>query len=140
MDAPQAVAELMKLSTQVEAAVVMGADGGVVASSPEDSAVADMLAASARELVSAASELGAAQSVTRVEVELADGAVFVLSEGDRTIAARTGPEPAAGLVVYDLRTCLRSIEDEPKRKRSARKAKTDSGSTSETKAEGEEKA
>jgi hypothetical protein len=56
--------------------------------------------------------------VTRVEVELAGGAVFVLSEGGRTIAATTSPQPTAGLVVYDLRTCLQSIDDvKPKRQR-----------------------
>ena len=56
--------------------------------------------------------------MTRVEVELAHGAVFVVSEGGRTIAATTGPEPTTGLVVYDLRTCLQSIEEaKPKRQR-----------------------
>jgi len=134
MDAAQALTELMQLSTQVETAVVLGADGTALASSPEGSAAASALAASAHELLSAASDLGSKQEVTRVEVELADGAVFVVSEGGRTVAARTSPEPAAGLVVYDLRTCLRSIEDEPKKKRTARKSKSES----EAKPEGEE--
>jgi hypothetical protein len=56
--------------------------------------------------------------VTRVEVELEEGAFFVLREGGRTIAATTGPGSTAGLVVYDLRTCLGSIDDaKPKRQR-----------------------
>jgi predicted regulator of Ras-like GTPase activity (Roadblock/LC7/MglB family) len=139
MDAAQALTELMQLSTQVEVAVVLGPDGKVVASSAE-SAAAELLAAVALELVGAASALGSNQEVTRVEVELAEGAVFVLAEGGRTVAARTGPEPSAGLVVYDLRTCLRSIEDEPKRKRAPRKAKAEPKPAAEGEARGEEKA
>ena len=123
MDAAQALADLRELSSQIEAAVVLGADGGVLASSPE--AGTEALARTALELVGAAFELGSQQEVTRVEVELADGAVFVLREGGRTIAARTGPEPASGLAVYDLRTCLHSIADEPKKRRRARKQKED---------------
>ena len=110
----------MELSSQVESAVVLGSDGALVAGSPEGES-AEALAAAALELVGAAFELGARQEVVRVEVELGDGAVFVLREGGRTIAARTGPEPAAGLVVYDLRTCLRSIADEPKKRRTTKK-------------------
>ena len=51
---------------------------------------------------------------------------FVLREGGWTIAATTGPQPTAGLVVYDLRTCLRELDEpEPKRKRASRKVKED---------------
>ena len=53
-----------------------------------------------------------------MEVELEGGAVFVLCEGGRTIAATTRPGATGGLVVYDLRTCLGSIDDaKPKRQR-----------------------
>jgi predicted regulator of Ras-like GTPase activity (Roadblock/LC7/MglB family) len=131
MDAAQAITELMQISTQVEAAVALGADGAVVASAPEGSSVVAALAGAALELVAAASEIGSGQEATRVEVELAGGAVFVLSESGRTVAATTGPEPSSGLVVYDLRTCLRSIEDEPKRKRAPRKKKASAGSGDE---------
>ena len=123
MDAAQAISELMEVSTQVTAAVVLGSDGAVLASSSAEPAQADALAGTARELVRAASELGGGREVTRVEVELGDGAVFVLGESGQTVAARTGPEPSAGLVVYDLRSCLRSIEEPPKRKRAARRKK-----------------
>jgi hypothetical protein len=44
------------------------------------------------------------------------GSVFVVRDGRRTIAATTRPEPAAGLVFYDLKTSLRGIGDEPKPK------------------------
>ena len=112
----------MELSSQIEAAVVIGTDGAVIAAIGEGDA---SLAGTALELVGAASELGSDQEVTRVEIELAEGALFVVREGDRTIAARTGPEPTSGLVVYDLRTCVRSIDTpEPKKKRAPR-AKAD---------------
>ena len=114
----QALAELMDLSSQVEAALVLRGDGSVLASSAEGSAATDALARSALDLVAAAFELRSGQEVTRVEVELEDGGVFVLRDGGRTIAARTAPGATPGLVVYDLRTCLQHIDDaKPKRER-----------------------
>ena len=128
MNAEQALSELMELSSQVEAALVLRGDGSVLASSTEDSAVTDTLARSALDLVAAAFELRSGQEVTRVEVELEDGGVFVLREGGRTIAARTAPGATPGLVVYDLRTCLHHIEDaKPKRQR-----KTTAGAAEES--------
>jgi hypothetical protein len=124
MDAAQALSELTELSSQIEQAIVLGADGSVLASTGDEAAT-QTLARGALDLVSAAFELrsNAPSEVTRVEIELAEGGLFVLCEGGRTIAARTGPDATAGLVVYDLRTCLGSIEDEkPKRQRRRAKA------------------
>jgi predicted regulator of Ras-like GTPase activity (Roadblock/LC7/MglB family) len=119
VEAAQALKELTELSSQVVSAVVLRADGSVLASTTDDSAAAEALARSALDLVAAAFELRSTPAeVTRVEVELAEGAVFVLREGGRTIAATTGPGPTSGLVVYDLRTCLGSIDEEkPRRQR-----------------------
>ena len=119
MDANQALRELMELSSQITAAVVLDAEGTVLAGAPDDSAAPTMLAATTLELVSTAADLGAdGRDVTRVEVELEDGAVFVVREGGRTIGAVTGPKPTSGLVVYDLRTCVQAIETaEPKKRR-----------------------
>ncbi|MGH3065866.1 MAG: roadblock/LC7 domain-containing protein [Gaiellaceae bacterium] len=119
MDAEQALRELVELSSQIESAVALGADGALLASTHEDAAGAAALASSALELVAAAFELNSRpQEVTRVEIELDAGAVFVLRDGGRTIAATTGPDPTSGLVVYDLRTCLQGIADrEPGKKR-----------------------
>ena len=123
MDAAQALRELMEVSTQIAAAVVLDAEGSVLAAAPESAA--DRLAASTSELVAAASEVGAAgHDVTRVEVELGEGAFFVVREGGRTVAATTGPNPTSGLVVYDLRTCAQAIPAEtPKKRRAPRKPK-----------------
>ena len=127
MDATQALGELMELSSQIKAAVVLDGDGGVLASSSGDSA---SLANSTLELVAAAADLGGdGRGVTRVEVELDEGAIFVVREGDHTVAATTGPDPTSGLVVYDLRTCAQAITSAP-RKRRARKPKEEPTSES----------
>jgi predicted regulator of Ras-like GTPase activity (Roadblock/LC7/MglB family) len=125
MDAAQALAELTELSSQIERAVVLRADGSVLGSTPGGDANADVLATAALELLAAAFELRSTpQEVSRVEVELAEGALFVLSEGGRTIAAVTGSQPTAGLVAYDLRTCLERVSEpeKPKRRRAAKAA------------------
>lgn len=115
MDAADALAELSELSSQIERAVVIRADGSVLAATTDDAQAAEALARAALELVAAAFDLHSArQEVTRVEVELADGALFVLRSGGRTIAATTGLRPTAGLVTFDLRTCLDRIGEEPK--------------------------
>jgi hypothetical protein len=128
MDAAQALAELKELSSQVERAVVLDHKGGVLGSTVEDQGATDALARAALELVAAAGQLHSSPGdVSLAEVELEEGGLFVLREGERTIAATTGPSPTAGLVVYDLRTCLRAL-DEPKPKRSrAKKTRVQEG-------------
>ena len=122
MDAAQALGELTQLSSQITAAVALGGDGAVLAGSPEDAS--EPLAASTLELIRAAAELGSdATHPTRVEVELDDGAMFVVREGDVTVAATTGPSPTSGLVVYDLRTCAQAIVAPEPKKRRTRKPK-----------------
>jgi predicted regulator of Ras-like GTPase activity (Roadblock/LC7/MglB family) len=128
VDAAQALRELTELSSQIESAVVLAADGSVLASTQEDSARAAAFAHSTLELVGAAFELNTQRlEVTRVEIELEDGALFVLREGGRTIAATSGPDPTSGLVVYDLRTCLQGIAEpeQKKKRRTVRKTKED---------------
>ncbi|MBA3333115.1 MAG: hypothetical protein M3Q59_06820 [Actinomycetota bacterium] len=126
MDATQALAELAELSSQVDRAVVLNAKGSVLASTGDEG---EALSRSALDLLAAAGELHpSAGEVTRAEVELAEGGLFVLREGGRTIAATTGPNPTSGLVAYDLRTCLQGIDEEKaKRRRTTRKPKEDEG-------------
>jgi predicted regulator of Ras-like GTPase activity (Roadblock/LC7/MglB family) len=125
MDPAQALGELMGLSSQITAAIALDGDGAILAASPEDPVAAASLTASTLELVAAAEGLRAdGGEVTRVEVELDEGAFFVVREGGRIVAATTGPTPTSGLVVYDLRTCARAIEAAPpKKRRAARKSK-----------------
>ena len=110
VDAAQAVADLTEISPQVQRVVVVAADGSLVGSNA-DAAAAQKLADGARELIGAAEELR--PGVSQLEAATVSGSVFVVRDGDRLIAATTTPEPTVGLVFYDLKTCLRSI-DQPK--------------------------
>ena len=73
MDAAQAIGELMELSSQITAAIALGEDGSVLASSTDDQAAVASLSSSTVDLVLAAPP-----------------AEPVLGR------ARTGPDPARG--------------------------------------------
>ncbi len=113
MDAAQALSELTALSAQVTSASVIDADGSPLASTLDDAAAAE-LAPTVQELLAAAARVGDGRPLAQLQLSTREGGVFLVRDGDRAIAATTRPEPAAGLVFYDLKTCLRSIADEPK--------------------------
>jgi predicted regulator of Ras-like GTPase activity (Roadblock/LC7/MglB family) len=110
MDAAQAIADLTEISPQIRRVVVIASDGVVTGSNLPDTARADSLAAGARRLVEAAEELR--PGVAQLEAATPAGSVFVVRDGARLIAATTTPEPTVGLVFYDLKTCLRSIDEQ----------------------------
>ena len=125
MDAAQALADLTEISSQIEAAVVLDADGSALASTLDEQrapeftqVVQELLAAVRRASGSDSGELAQA------EIATADGSVFLVRDEQRTIAATTGPEPTVGLVFYDLKSCLRSFAQEKPKPR-ARKKKTE---------------
>ena len=122
VDAAQAIADLTEISPQVRRVVVIAADGSVVGSNA-DPAAAQKLVEGATRLIGAAEEIR--PGVSQLEAATVGGSVFVVRDGERLIAATTSPEPTVGLVFYDLKTCLRSI-DEPKPKRRTRR-KTENG-------------
>jgi predicted regulator of Ras-like GTPase activity (Roadblock/LC7/MglB family) len=134
MDAESALADLTEISSQIESAVVFEEDGSVLASTFTDGERAQRLARVAEELFTAAGELRAtdAPAPMQLEVALTERSVFAARDEQRTIAATVGAGAPAGLVLYDLRTCLRAIQEseaaavEPTtaRKRSARKRTT----------------
>jgi predicted regulator of Ras-like GTPase activity (Roadblock/LC7/MglB family) len=113
MDAAQALSELTALSAQITSAIVIDADGSPLASTLDDAAAAE-LAPAVQELLAAAGRVGDGRPLAQLQLSTREGGVFLVRDGDRAIAATTRPEPAAGLVFYDLKTCLRSIADEPK--------------------------
>jgi predicted regulator of Ras-like GTPase activity (Roadblock/LC7/MglB family) len=120
MDAAQALSELTALSAQITSAIVIDADGSPLASTLDDAAAAE-LAPTVQELLAAAGRAGDGRQLAQLQLSTPEGGVFLVRDGDRAIAAITRPAPAAGLVFYDLKTCLRSISDEPKPKPRARK-------------------
>jgi predicted regulator of Ras-like GTPase activity (Roadblock/LC7/MglB family) len=113
MDAARAIADLTEISPQVKRVAVIAADGSLAGTNVPDDAAAQRLVDGARRLVEAAEELR--PGVAQLEAATVGGSVFVVRDGERLIAATTSPEPTVGLVFYDLKTCLRSI-DEPQAK------------------------
>ena len=108
-----ALDELTEISSQIESAVLFGADGEVVASTLPD-LHAKQVAASAKALFEEAGR-AATGELTHLEAITGDGSLFVVREGDLLVAAATGAEPTAGLVFYDLKACLRSRSRERRR-------------------------
>lgn len=111
MDAAQALADLVEISTQIETAVLVDAQGKVAATNLADGSRADSLASAARDLLAAADESmsGSERSEKLVQLQAAtpEGCVFVARDDERVVAAVTVPDPTVGLVFYDLKTCLR---------------------------------
>ena len=107
MDAAQAIADLTEISPQIREVAIVGADGSLVGSNAPDSAAARLVSAAAN-LVEEAERLR--PSVAQLEAATVNGSFFVVRDGSRLIAATTTPEPTVGLVFYDLKTCLRSID------------------------------
>jgi predicted regulator of Ras-like GTPase activity (Roadblock/LC7/MglB family) len=114
VDTSSALADLSEISSQIEAAVVFDQGGAVLGSTVPDEARSQRLARTALELISAAEQAGTSgRRLTQIEASLREGSVFVVSTEGRGIAATTTAEPTSGLIFYDLRTCLRSLEDDP---------------------------
>jgi predicted regulator of Ras-like GTPase activity (Roadblock/LC7/MglB family) len=111
MDAQQALADLTEISSQIEAAVVFDEKGKVVGSTLTDG---DAFAQAAADLLAAAEELKGSSPLTQLEIATRDGSVFVVREGKTTIAATTAAAPTVGLVFYDLKSALRSVNAKPK--------------------------
>jgi predicted regulator of Ras-like GTPase activity (Roadblock/LC7/MglB family) len=120
VDAAQALSELTALSAQITAALVVDEDGSPLASTLDDERAKE-LAVTVQELLAAAARAGDDRQVAQLQVATPAGSVFLVREGGRAIAATTRPEPAAGLVFYDLKACLRGIAGEEKPRPKARK-------------------
>ena len=114
MDAAQVLKDLTEISSQIEAAVLVAADGSVLAATLADETSAGRLATAAQALVDAAVTAPHASSEELVQLEVAtvDGNVFVVRDRERVVAAVTSADPTAGLVFYDLKSCLRAAAAE----------------------------
>src|SRR5438309_7058305 len=111
MDAAQALADLTEISSQIQAAVVIDAEGRVVASTIAEAAREERMADAARKLLEAAAQVRREEAprLAQLEAAIPDGSVFVVRDEQRTIAAATIAEPTVGLVLYDLKSCLRAL-------------------------------
>ena len=108
MTVDEAIRDLLNISTDIRSVAVLGADrGDSVACGP--AAAASGLAAAADRLWDAATARAAAlhdAALDHIVVQDSAGAVAVLQADGRRIAALTGAQPAVGLLLFDLRTCL----------------------------------
>jgi predicted regulator of Ras-like GTPase activity (Roadblock/LC7/MglB family) len=108
VDAAAALADLTDISPQIRRVVVVDAEGAVVGSNAPEEAAAARLAERGLHLAAEADRVRGSH-VSQLEAAIAEGSVFVVRDGGRTIVATTRPEPTVGLVFYDLKTALRSI-------------------------------
>ena len=109
VDAAAALADLTDISPQIRCVVVVDADGAVIGSNAPDEAAGARLAERGLHLATEA-DLVRGSHVSQLEAATAEGSVFVVRDRGRTIVATTRPEPTVGLVFYDLKTALRSID------------------------------
>ena len=112
MEAARALADLVEISPQIEAAAVVGADGEMAGSVGVPEGRSSLLARAVRELVDAAAFRSEGR-VTQLHAELPGGDVFtVTGAGARIIVAVTTERASPGLVFYDLKRCLAAVADE----------------------------
>ena len=116
MDAAQALADLTEISSQVVHVAIVDEEGAILASTIPDPGRAERFLDGVRRLLEEAD--GVRQSrglsdLSQLEAATLDGSVFVVRREGRMIAATTRPDPTVGLVFYDLKHCLRSIDAPP---------------------------
>jgi len=125
MDAMQALADLTEISSQIQAAVLFDESGTVQGSTLADADAAKALAQAGVDLLSRAAAFRADGDVSQLEASTGAGSVFVVRDGNRRIAATTGPAPTVGLVFYDLKSALHGADAEPSKPKRTRTKKAD---------------
>jgi predicted regulator of Ras-like GTPase activity (Roadblock/LC7/MglB family) len=114
MDAGRALADLVEISPQIEAAAIVTGVGELVGSVGIPEVRGTVLASTVRELLDGAAAFRREGArVTQVHAELADGDVFAVAADERTVVAVVGEGATAGLVFYDLKRCLAAVADGP---------------------------
>ncbi|MCZ4496722.1 MAG: hypothetical protein JWM25_1305 [Thermoleophilia bacterium] len=114
--ASSALDELLEVSPQVDAAVILRrAGGGLLASAPPTrDRMSDQFGATCVRILEAAEqsrvELGR-EPIAQVEVATPEGHVFIVADADHVVAAVTDADPTVGLVFYDLKTALRAVRE-----------------------------
>jgi predicted regulator of Ras-like GTPase activity (Roadblock/LC7/MglB family) len=114
MSPAEALTELTDVSTQVREAVLLERNGAVLASTLADDERSREVAEAACAALEAADRARAHgdSRVTALEAAVPGGSLFVATGDGRVLAATTGQEEPAGLVLYDLRSCLRRLQEE----------------------------
>jgi predicted regulator of Ras-like GTPase activity (Roadblock/LC7/MglB family) len=118
MDAAQALGDLTEISSQVVHVAIVDGEGTVLATTIADDGRAARFVEGVTTLLEEADALRQARGLpglSQLEAATLEGSVFVVRRQDaeggvRIIAATTRPDPTVGLVFYDLKHCLRSID------------------------------
>ena len=112
MDAAAALRDLTEISSQIEAAVLVTAEGQTLASTLDDDGATERLSHAVRSLVEATAGPAGERTLVQLEAATSGGSLFVVRDDERIVAAVTKPEPTAGLVFFDLKSCLRAAAAE----------------------------
>jgi predicted regulator of Ras-like GTPase activity (Roadblock/LC7/MglB family) len=116
MDAAQALADLTEISSQVVQVAVIDRDGSILSTTIQEPSHAERFVHAAAKLLEEAASIGQTRGLpvlSQIEASTLDGSVFAVRRDERMIVATTRPDPTVGLVFYDLKHCLGSIEDQP---------------------------
>jgi len=110
MDAAAALADLVEISPQIEAAAVVASNGEMAGSVGVPEARVNVLARAVRELLDGAAAFRSDQCrVTQLHAELAGGDLFAVVADDQAIVAVARERATPGLVFYDLKRCLVAV-------------------------------
>lgn len=113
MDAAAALADLVEISPQIEAAALVDRSGEMAGSVGVPDARATVLARAVRELLDGAAAFRSDQGrVTQLHAELAGGDLFAVADDGQAIVAVARERATPGLVFYDLKRCLAAVADE----------------------------
>jgi len=113
MDAVQALADLTEISSQVEQVAIVDRDGSILATTARDTVRGERFVSAVRTLLDEADRLASARGLpelTQLEASTHDGSVFAVRRDGRLIVATTRADPTVGLIFYDLKHCLGSID------------------------------
>src|SRR6476659_8873025 len=113
MEAARALADLVEISPQIEAAAVVARDGELAGSVGVPEPRAGVLARAVGELLDGAAAFRSGEGrVTQLHAELTGGDVFAVAAEELAIVAVTSEQATPGLVFYDLKRCLAAVADE----------------------------
>ena len=113
METARALADLVEISPQIEAAAVIAGDGELAGSVGVPEPRAGVLARAVRELLDGAAAFRSDSGrVTQLHAELAGGDVFDVAAEELAIVAVARERATPGLVFYDLKRCLEAVADE----------------------------
>jgi predicted regulator of Ras-like GTPase activity (Roadblock/LC7/MglB family) len=119
MDAAQALTELADISSQIEWALIFDARGDLIEATLADRSRAESLAFGAAALLACSTRVGGPERGEPIQVELVypEGSLLIVRQDDLRILALTSPDPIAGLAFFELRNCLRKLNEAKPKKR-----------------------